>query len=163
EQKVYIPKIIFGEKMVMETASKDEGVSAALNDSKLKLNNLKDYIQMYLKSIPGLTGRISPGGLCLNSQRVVGGQLHPLKPGSNSAASFINSISAPKGGTHINYVPDAIVKLIQEARISGISKLEDTNKAGTQESDECTLILSEGDSAMALVMGSQTKVGKLMN
>ncbi|KAI0219404.1 DNA topoisomerase 2 [Massospora cicadina] len=29
------------------------GVSVFLNDSKLKLNNFKDYIQMYLKSAPG--------------------------------------------------------------------------------------------------------------
>ncbi|KAI0217340.1 hypothetical protein L0F63_002129 [Massospora cicadina] len=28
------------------------GVSVFLNDSKLKLNNFKDYIQMYLKSTP---------------------------------------------------------------------------------------------------------------
>ncbi|KAI0244437.1 DNA topoisomerase 2 [Massospora cicadina] len=42
----------------------------------------------------------------------------------------------------------------------GIPKLEDANMAGTQESFKCTLILTEGDSAKALVMVGLTKVGK---
>lgn len=38
------------------------------------------------------------------------------------------------------------------SRILGIPKLEDANLAGTKRSDECTLILTEGDSAKALAM-----------
>ena len=37
--------------------------------------------------------------------------------------------------------------------IRGIPKLDDANKAGTSESSKCTLILTEGDSAKAFVMG----------
>lgn len=35
----------------------------------------------------------------------------------------------------------------KKARILGIPKLEDANDAGTKKSEECTLILTEGDSA----------------
>ncbi|KAI0226239.1 DNA topoisomerase 2 [Massospora cicadina] len=80
-------------------------VSMFLNDSKLKLNSFKDYIQMYLKITPGpdvedLTKRIGLNGL---------GQLQQV--------SFVNSISTSKGGTYVNYVVDAIVKLIREALV----------------------------------------------
>ncbi|KAI0226340.1 DNA topoisomerase 2 [Massospora cicadina] len=193
--------------------------------NNLKVNNFKDYIQMYLKSAPGpnredLTKRIV---FILSSS----GQLQQVNLG--------NSISTSKGGLHVNYMVDAIMKLIQEALdkkklkskilpgvikgnmwifvnclidnpsfdtqtkendfeacqllfmlqdykkvpgrakdnmamlealdstkcgfISGIPKLEDANKVGTQESDKCTLILTEGDSAKALVMVGLTKVG----
>ncbi|KAI0236545.1 DNA topoisomerase 2 [Massospora cicadina] len=78
-----------------------KGVSVFLNDSKLKLNNFKAYIYMYLKSAPGPDREDLTRGLYLN------GQLQQV--------SFINSISTTKRATHMNYVVDAIVKLIQEA------------------------------------------------
>lgn len=37
-------------------------------------------------------------------------------------------------------------------RITGITKLEDANDAGGRNSDKCTLILTEGDSAKALAV-----------
>lgn len=37
-------------------------------------------------------------------------------------------------------------------RIRGIVKLEDANDAGGRNSDKCTLILTEGDSAKALAV-----------
>ena len=37
-------------------------------------------------------------------------------------------------------------------RITGITKLEDANDAGGKNSDKCTLILTEGDSAKALAV-----------
>lgn len=36
--------------------------------------------------------------------------------------------------------------------IHGIEKLEDANEAGTRNSERCTLILTEGDSAKALAV-----------
>lgn len=38
--------------------------------------------------------------------------------------------------------------------VRGISKLEDANFAGGKNSDQCTLILTEGDSAKALAVSS---------
>lgn len=44
-------------------------------------------------------------------------------------------------------------------KLIGIKKLEDANKAGTKESKDCTLILTEGDSAKSLAMSGLEVVG----
>ena len=46
------------------------------------------------------------------------------------------------------------------SRISGIPKLEDANMAGTKRSSECTLILTEGDSAKTLAVAGLGVVGR---
>ncbi|KAK9128716.1 hypothetical protein Syun_017513 [Stephania yunnanensis] len=45
-------------------------------------------------------------------------------------------------------------------RITGITKLEDANDAGGKNSNKCTLILTEGDSAKALAMAGISVVGR---
>lgn len=45
-------------------------------------------------------------------------------------------------------------------RIKGLAKLEDANKAGTREGYKCTLVLTEGDSAMALAVAGLAVVGR---
>ncbi|MCO5599921.1 hypothetical protein L7F22_054028 [Adiantum nelumboides] len=45
-------------------------------------------------------------------------------------------------------------------RITGITKLEDANNAGTRKARDCTLILTEGDSAKALAVAGLTEVGR---
>ncbi|KAI0217662.1 DNA topoisomerase 2, partial [Massospora cicadina] len=240
-------------RRVYDMCATVKGVSVFLNDNKLKLNNFKDYIHMYLKSTPGPDGEDLTKRLVFErvSERWEVGFI-PSSSGQLQQVSFVNSISTSKGGTHVNYVVDSIVKLIQEAldkkklkskvlpgaiksnmwifvnclidnpsfdsqtkenmtlkpasfgsrceltekfqagvlksgiidmlaalsqakdnmamvkaldstksgRLSGIPKLEDANKAGTRESHKCTLILTEGDSAKALVMAGLTKVGR---
>ncbi|ELA42465.1 uncharacterized protein VICG_00564 [Vittaforma corneae ATCC 50505] len=46
------------------------------------------------------------------------------------------------------------------SRLSGIPKLEDANLAGTKRSQECTLILTEGDSAKTLAVAGLSVVGR---
>lgn len=46
------------------------------------------------------------------------------------------------------------------SRLSGIPKLEDANLAGTKRSNECTLILTEGDSAKTLAVSGLSVVGR---
>ncbi len=46
------------------------------------------------------------------------------------------------------------------SRLSGISKLDDANLAGTSRSADCTLILTEGDSAKALAVSGLGVVGR---
>jgi DNA topoisomerase II len=46
------------------------------------------------------------------------------------------------------------------ARITGIPKLEDANKAGTKESQNCTLILTEGDSAKTFAIAGLSVIGR---
>ena len=46
------------------------------------------------------------------------------------------------------------------SRITGLTKLCDANKAGSRRADECTLILTEGDSAKALAVAGLGVVGR---
>jgi DNA topoisomerase-2 len=45
-------------------------------------------------------------------------------------------------------------------RVIGIPKLEDANDAGSKNSDDCTLILTEGDSAKSLAVAGLSIVGR---
>jgi len=49
---------------------------------------------------------------------------------------------------------------VMQKRLHGIPKLEDANKAGTKESGDCTLILTEGDSAKALAVAGFSVIGR---
>jgi DNA topoisomerase-2 len=46
------------------------------------------------------------------------------------------------------------------ARISGIPKLDDANKAGTKDSYKCSLILTEGDSAKTFAISGLSVIGR---
>ncbi|KAM5542176.1 hypothetical protein V8D89_004049 [Ganoderma adspersum] len=48
----------------------------------------------------------------------------------------------------------------RKSRITGLTKLCDANKAGSRRADECTLILTEGDSAKALAVAGLGVVGR---
>ncbi|KAL2917037.1 DNA topoisomerase 2 [Polyrhizophydium stewartii] len=48
----------------------------------------------------------------------------------------------------------------KQTRISGITKLDDANNAGTRHSSDCTLILTEGDSAKALAISGLSVIGR---
>jgi len=81
--------------------------------------------------------------------------------------NFINKIS--KCGVADNIASLTMVKQVKElkksdgnkkSRITDILKLEDANLAGTKRSNECTLILTEGDSAKTLAMSGLSIVGK---
>jgi DNA topoisomerase-2 len=48
----------------------------------------------------------------------------------------------------------------RRSRISGVTKLDDANAAGTVKSGKCTLILTEGDSAKTLAVAGLSVVGR---
>lgn len=48
----------------------------------------------------------------------------------------------------------------RRSKITGIPKLDDANKAGTQDSGKCTLIITEGDSAKTLAVAGLSVVGR---
>lgn len=48
----------------------------------------------------------------------------------------------------------------KKSRITGVPKLDDANWAGTHKSHECTLIVTEGDSAKALAVAGLSVVGR---
>merc|ERR1719157_427429 len=47
-----------------------------------------------------------------------------------------------------------------QTRVSGVPKLEDANDAGGKNAHECTLILTEGDSAKSLAVAGLSVVGR---
>lgn len=48
----------------------------------------------------------------------------------------------------------------KSSRISGLPKLDDANFAGTNKSKDCTLILTEGDSAKTMALSGVSEVGR---
>jgi DNA topoisomerase-2 len=48
----------------------------------------------------------------------------------------------------------------KQNRLKGLPKLEDANWAGTKKSNECTLILTEGDSAKSMAMAGMSIIGR---
>lgn len=44
--------------------------------------------------------------------------------------------------------------------VTGLPKLNDANNAGTKHSEDCTLILTEGDSAMSLAVAGLAVIGR---
>jgi DNA topoisomerase-2 len=48
----------------------------------------------------------------------------------------------------------------KKSRITGVPKLDDANWAGTHRSHECTLIITEGDSAKALAIAGLSVIGR---
>ena len=48
----------------------------------------------------------------------------------------------------------------KKSKLTGIPKLEDANEAGTRNSDKCTLILTQGDSAKSLAVAGLEVIGR---
>jgi len=48
----------------------------------------------------------------------------------------------------------------KQIKLFGIKKLDDANKAGSKDSERCTLILTEGDSAKSLALAGIEVVGR---
>ena len=49
---------------------------------------------------------------------------------------------------------------VKKSKLTGIAKLDDANFAGTAKSKDCTLIITEGDSAKSLAMSGLSVVGR---
>jgi len=49
---------------------------------------------------------------------------------------------------------------VKKSKLTGIPKLDDANHAGTAKSKDCTLIITEGDSAKSLAMSGLSVVGR---
>ena len=99
-----------------------KSVSVYLNGEKLQVENFEKYINMYIQASKEED---------LEDPPIVFEQPHErweigmsLSESQFQQVSFVNSISTYKGGTHVNYVTDKIVKAILE-------KLEKKNKQFT--------------------------------
>jgi len=238
--------LLMKKRVIDITACTNKNVSVFLNDKKLDCKTLEKYVNYYLDSnIEKVYEEVSD-----RWEVVVA-----INPDTKfEQVSFVNGISTVKGGKHVDYVSNSIVKKIQTyvstkgikrkkfdlkpahikdnififvrstienpafdsqikeylttpstkfgskcevsekfieklvktslidratklsdfkdtlglqkvsgkktTAIRGIDKLDDANKAGTNESLKCTLILTEGDSAKALAIAGLSVVGR---
>ncbi|KAF7726958.1 DNA topoisomerase 2 [Apophysomyces ossiformis] len=239
-------------KRVYDLAGCVEGVNVYLNGTKIPVKGFKNYVELYTKS---MDIRNAEGKKPIIFEPVVSPRWQvafAVSDGQFNQVSFVNSICTAKGGSHVNYVADQIVKaLVAEvqkksgnknikpfqiknhmciflnclienpsfdsqtkenmtlrvgsfgstyklsekfislisksgiidnivkwvkfredeqmakadsgkmSRRLNIAKLEDANWAGLKNKNkECTLILTEGDSAKALVLSGLSVVGR---
>ncbi|RKO93185.1 DNA topoisomerase [Blyttiomyces helicus] len=127
----------------------------------VKPHQIKSYISIFVKSyIDNPT---------FDSQTKDTMTLRPAKFGSKCVLSdtFLNRVM--KSGIVDNLLELASRKQTAQLkktdgskrnRIKGIPKLDDANNAGTRLASECTLILTEGDSAKALAISGLGVVGR---
>jgi len=82
---------------------------------------------------------------------------------------FLKKVCAVKGDIMDNILSFATFKARRELKktggvkriqLKGIPKLDDANRAGSKDSLQCTLILTEGDSAKSLAMSGLSVIGR---
>lgn len=95
-----------------DVAASSRGVKVFLNGERIKVKNFKDYIHLYVKSreeniqsAPKVIHEI------INDRWEVA---FTLSDNGFQQVSFVNSIATTKGGRHVDYVSDMIVKQLQE-------------------------------------------------
>ncbi|KAJ1939581.1 DNA topoisomerase 2, partial [Linderina macrospora] len=238
-------------RRVYDLAGTIPGIKVLLNGEVIPVRNFKSYVELYL--LPPANSE-EPGGT--KSQDIVYKRFSDrwevafaVSEGQFNQVSFVNNINTVRGGTHVTYIADQIIKkfiastkknkisikphqvknnmwifvnshitnpafdsqtketltLRQSAfgskcevtddfmkgvaksdlnemvemmvrrreerdlkktdgsrtsRITGIDKLDDANMAGTTKSKDCTLILTEGDSAKALAVAGLSVQGR---
>lgn len=57
-------------------------------------------------------------------------------------------------------LPHLVLGLFSSRRLKGLPKLADANNAGTRKAADCTLILTEGDSAKSLAIAGLSVIGR---
>ena len=229
--------IAFMYKRVFDIAGVSKGLKVYLNGKRLPIRNFKDYIHMY-----------GPESLIYEQVNDRWEVAISFTDGTFKQNSFVNSICTTKGGSHVKYITDMVVKSVlqtlqkknnvkshhvrnhmwvfvnclienpsfdsqtketlttrkanfgtvcelskkflrqilksplkerilsfsrfkqsselkktdgkRKIRISGIPKLDDANFAGGRKGNECTLILTEGDSAKTLAVSGLSVIGR---
>ena len=89
-------------KRVYDLAGCCRGVKVFLNDTRIKVKDFKDYIDLYLNN--------KAEGEGMNRQTIIYETdkkrwevAFALSDGQFQQVSFVNSICTSKGGTHVNY------------------------------------------------------------
>ncbi|XP_071449060.1 DNA topoisomerase 2-alpha [Hetaerina americana] len=110
-------------RRAFDVAASTRGVNVYLNGKKLPVKSFKDYVELYLKDKKDETGQ------SLKSiHEVVNDRWEVAVTISDRGfqqVSFVNSIATTKGGRHVEYVVDMIVKQVSEI-------LKKKNKIGIQ-------------------------------
>lgn len=95
-----------------DVAASTRGVSVFLNGAKLPIKSFKDYIDMYIKDTTDDSG--TPLKVCYESAGERWEVAVTLSDRGFQQVSFVNSIATTKGGRHVDYVADMIVKQVLE-------------------------------------------------
>ncbi|GLV36144.1 Topoisomerase 2 [Carabus blaptoides fortunei] len=103
-----------------DVAASTRGVSVMLNSEKIKIKSFKDYVDMYVRSVDDNGTKPSIVHEVVNDRWEVA---VTLSEKGFQQVSFVNSIATTKGGRHVDYVTDMIVKQLLEV-------LKKKNKGG---------------------------------
>lgn len=95
-----------------DIAASTRGVSVFLNGKKLPVKNFKDYIDLYIKKFEDDSG--TPLKLTYENFNERWEVAVTLSDKGFQQVSFVNSIATTKGGRHVEYISDMIVKQVLE-------------------------------------------------
>jgi DNA topoisomerase-2 len=99
-------------RRAFDVAASTRGVSVFLNGTKLPIRTFKDYIDLYIKKREDEAG--NPLKICYENVNERWEVALTLSDKGFQQVSFVNSIATTKGGRHVDYVADAIVKQVLE-------------------------------------------------
>lgn len=108
-------------RRAFDVAASTRGVSVFLNGQKLPVKSFKDYIDLYLKKSDD--GEGNPVKVVYENVNERWEVALALSDRGFQQVSFVNSIATTKGGRHVDYVSDMIVKHVLEG-------LKKKNKGG---------------------------------
>jgi len=147
---------------VLDSMSKQKGTSGNLH---VKAAHVRGYLWVFLNCLIENPAFDSQTKETLTSKRERFGSAcslpedfiqEVLESGIITALQeWSSALSKSELAQHLNRSDHGLQK-----RLFGIPKLEDANKAGTKEANNCTLILTEGDSAKALAVAGLGIVGR---
>ncbi|KAK5134560.1 DNA topoisomerase 2 [Meristemomyces frigidus] len=105
-------------RRVYDMAGTATGVKVWLNDSRIKINKFKQYMEMYTKSIKA-ENLLNDG--TTSEQVILTDNPHErweigfaVSDGSFQQVSFVNSIATTHGGSHVNFIADQICDKLEE-------------------------------------------------
>lgn len=108
-------------RRAFDVAASTRGVSVFLNGKKLPIKSFKDYIDLYIKDTQDELG--APVKISYESASERWEVAVTISDRGFQQVSFVNSIATTKGGRHVDYVTDMVVKQLIEV-------LKKKNKGG---------------------------------
>jgi DNA topoisomerase-2 len=100
------------QRRAFDVAASTRGVNVFLNGTKLPVKNFKEYIDMYIKKKDDEVG--NPMKVVYETANERWEVALGLSDKGFQQVSFVNSIATTKGGRHVDYVADQIVKQVGE-------------------------------------------------
>uniref|UniRef100_W4VRX5 DNA topoisomerase 2 n=1 Tax=Corethrella appendiculata TaxID=1370023 RepID=W4VRX5_9DIPT len=110
-------------RRAFDVAASTRGVSVFLNGTKVPVKTFKDYVDLYIKDAQDDIG--TPLKVCYENINERWEVAVTISEKGFQQMSFVNSIATTKGGRHVDYVTDMIVKQLIEV-------LKKKNKGGVQ-------------------------------